>query len=117
VSPSDYGEREQMAGYDVVIEKIRQTGKAAQRVADGVKVVQSSAAVPTGDAGMPGARCVGKLMTLHQTWLDRENSVQTSLVSHAADMSNAADSYASHEDNAARDLTAIPAPASGPRPS
>lgn len=106
-----------MAGYDVVIEKIRQTGKAAQRVADGVKGVQSSAAVPTGDAGMPGARCVGKLTALHQTWADRENSVQNRLVFHAADMGNAADSYASHEDRAARDLSAIPAQTSGPRPS
>jgi hypothetical protein len=45
-----------MADYDVVIDKIRQTGKAAQRVAGGVRGVQSSAAVPTGNAGMPGAR-------------------------------------------------------------
>ena len=103
-------------GHDVVIEKIRQTGNAAQRVADGVRGVRSSEAVPTGDAGMPGSRCVGKLTTLHQTWLDRENSVQTRLVSHATSMSTAADSYASHEDQATRDLTAVPMPTSGPRP-
>jgi hypothetical protein len=105
-----------MADLDVVIDKVRQTGKAAQRVADGVRGVQSSAAVPTGNAGMPGARCVGKLATLHQTWLDRENSAQTRLVVHASSMTTAADTYASHEDQAARDLSAVPVPTGGPRP-
>lgn len=105
-----------MAGYDVVIGKIRETGKASQRVADGVRGAHSSAVLPTGDVGMPGSRCVGKLAQLKQVWTDRENAAETGLVFHASSMSTAADMYSTREDAAQHDLTTAAQPTNGPKP-
>ncbi|MFF0146170.1 excreted virulence factor EspC (type VII ESX diderm) [Amycolatopsis sulphurea] len=97
-----------MSGYQVVIDKLRETGRAASRVADGMRGVDCAAALPGGDAGMPGAACVGKLAALRQAWTWREDSIRTRLRSHASSLSMAVDAYTAHEDQAARDLGAAP---------
>jgi hypothetical protein len=103
-----------MAGYDVVIEKIRGTGRAATRVADGLRGATCSATVPSGDVGMPGARCVGKLATVKQALQDREQTFERRLDAHASDMAKAADRYSSQEDAATSDLS-IPVQSTGGR--
>ncbi|EMD21837.1 hypothetical protein [Amycolatopsis azurea] len=103
-----------MAGYDVVIEKIRGTGRAATRVAEGLRGATCSAAVPSGDAGMPGARCVGKLAAVKQALRDREQGYERRLDTHAASMAKAADLYSSREDAATADLS-VPAQSTGGR--
>ncbi|WP_240686739.1 hypothetical protein [Amycolatopsis suaedae] len=97
-----------------MIEGIRSAGQAAGRVADGLRGVDCAAAVPAGDAGMPGARCVGKLTSLKQAWQGREPRFVGDLDGYAAGMSQAAQTYSSREDAAARDLTVA---GQGRRPS
>jgi hypothetical protein len=103
-------------GYEVVIDKIRRTGQAATRVADGLRGVDCSATIPGGDAGMPGARCVAKLAAVKQEWLGREQGFVTELEQHAANVGKAADLYSSNEQAAARDMTVKEPATSGPRP-
>ncbi|MFC9255902.1 hypothetical protein [Amycolatopsis thailandensis] len=103
-----------MAGYDVVIEKIRGTGKAATRVADGLRRAHCSVAVPSGDAGMPGARCVGKLAEVKHVLQDREQGYERRLDAHAASMAKAADLYSGREDAATADLS-VPVRSTGGR--
>lgn len=103
-----------MVGYDVVIEKIRGTGQAATRVADALRGAKCSAAVPSGDAGMPGARCVGKLAAVKQALRDREHAYERRLDAHAANMAKAADLYSGREDAATAELS-VPVRATGGR--
>lgn len=103
-----------MAGYDVVIEKIRGTGQAATRVADGLRGAKCSTTVPSGDAGMPGARCVGKLAEVKQVLQDREQGYERRLDAHASSMAKAADLYSSREDAATADLS-VPVQSTGGR--
>jgi hypothetical protein len=104
-----------MSGYQVVIDKIRHTGQAAKRVADGLRGVDCSAVVPSGDAGMPGARCVGKLAAVKQAWQGREEGFTALLDSHAGNMGKAAQMYSGNEQAAARDMT-VTEPTGGRRP-
>ncbi len=103
-----------MAGYDVVIEKIRATGQAATRVADGLRAATCSATVPAGDVGMPGARCVPKLAEVKQALQDRELGYERRLDAHAGNMATAADRYSSQEAAATADLS-IPVQSTGGR--
>ncbi len=104
-----------MTGYQVVIDKIRHSGQAAGRVAAGLRDAACSAAVPGGDAGIPGARAVGKLATVKQAWQDRERGYEDKLDEHAANMSTAADRYSSQESAAVSDL-GTPKPTGMARP-
>ncbi|WP_026360902.1 hypothetical protein [Amycolatopsis nigrescens] len=106
-----------MSGYQVVIDKIRQTGQAATRVADGLRGVDCSATLPGGDAGMPGARCVPKLAAVKQAWQGREAGYVAQLDAHAGNMAKAAEFYSGNEQAAEQDMTAKAQPTSGPRPS
>ncbi|MFD9961700.1 hypothetical protein [Amycolatopsis sp. NPDC058986] len=99
-----------MTGYQVVIDKIRHTGQAAGRVAAGLRGAACGAAVPGGDAGIPGARAVGKLAEVKRAWDDRERGFESTLDGHAADMAKAADRYAGQESAAASDITTTPRP-------
>ncbi|GAA4552079.1 hypothetical protein [Amycolatopsis samaneae] len=99
-----------MTGYQVVIDKIRHTGQAAGRVAAGVRGAACSAAVPAGDAGIPGARATGKLAEVKRTLEDRERGFVVTLDGHASDMATAADRYAGQESAAASDITTTPQP-------
>ncbi len=70
--------------------------------------------IPTGDAGIPGARCVGKLAVVKKALLDREQAYERRLEAHAVNMEKAADHYKSQEDAATRDLS-IPVQSAGGR--
>jgi hypothetical protein len=105
-----------MSGYQVVLDKISNTGRAATRVADGLRGIDCSAALPGGDIGMPGARCVPKLAAVKQAWHGREAGFVGRLDAHAADMARAVQLYAGHEDAAKQDLVPTEQPTSGPRP-
>jgi hypothetical protein len=102
-----------VAGYEVVVDKIRQTGRAATKVADGLRGAKCSAAVPTGEAGMPGGRCVGKLAAVKQALQDREQSFEHRLDEHSSTMAKAADLYSTHEEAATRDITTTAQPTGG----
>ncbi|ATY13200.1 hypothetical protein CU254_24225 [Amycolatopsis sp. AA4] len=104
-----------MTGYQVVIDKIRHSGQAAGRVAAGLRGAACSAAAPGGDAGVPGARAVGKLASVKQAWQDRERGYGGKLDEHAANMSSAADRYSRQESAAVADLGA-PKPTGMARP-
>lgn len=106
-----------MSGYQVAIDKIRNTGQAATKVADGLRGVDCAAALPGGDAGMPGARCVPKLAAIIDAWRGRETSVESKLDEHSANMTKAADWYAGNEEAAQHDLTMRERAPTGPRPS
>ena len=105
-----------MSGFRIVIDKIRDTGKAATRVADGLRGLDCSAALPDGDLGIPGARCVAKLAAVKQAWQGRERGFVGQLEAHSGNMNTAADRYSSNEQSAAHDITTVPQRTSGPRP-
>ncbi|GAA4554248.1 hypothetical protein [Amycolatopsis samaneae] len=99
-----------MTGYQVVIDKIRHTGQAAGRVASGLRGAACGAAVPADDAGIPGARAVGKLAEVKRALEDRERGFESTLDGHATDMATAANRYAGQESAAATDITTTPQP-------
>ena len=105
-----------MSGYQIVIDKVENTGEAARRVADGLKGAGCSATLPDGDAGMPGAKCVPKLAAVKQKWQERETGFVNQLEQHAANMGKAAQMYRGNEQAAAQDMTVKDQPTSGPRP-
>lgn len=106
-----------MSGYQVVIDKIKHTGEAATKVADGLRGVDCAATLPTGDVGMPGARCVPKLAAVIQAWQGREKGFVGTLDEHSANMGKAVQLYSSNEEAAQHDLSAKERTTSGPRPS
>lgn len=93
-----------MAGYEVIIDKIAAAGKAAQRVADVIGPLDFAGAIPDGDAGMPGARAIGKLASVKQSWAGKVKPIATGFTDYANDMTSAAEFYRTHEDAAQHDL-------------
>ncbi len=55
------GESMVSTGYQAVIAKLRHTGEAAGRVANGLCGAGCAAAIPSGDLGMPGSRAALKM--------------------------------------------------------
>jgi hypothetical protein len=103
------------SGLQAVIGKLRDTAKAATRVADGLRDVDCADALPDGDAGMPGGRCVAKLAAVKQGWHGSEQGFVTQLDSHAENVGKAADLYSSNEDAASHDLSTAPRSTGGPK--
>jgi hypothetical protein len=99
-----------MAGYEVIIDKIAAAGQAAQRVADVVGPLDFAAAIPDGDAGMPGARAVAKLAAVKQAWMGRQRPIAAGFAGYAHDMAQAAGFYRTHEDVAQRELRQFQVP-------
>jgi hypothetical protein len=99
-----------MAGYEVVIEKIAEAGKAAQRVADAIGSLDFAGTISNGDLGMPGARAVGKLATVKQGWTGREKRIAGGFTDYAHTMTQAADFYRTHEEAAQRELQQLRVP-------
>lgn len=93
-----------MAGYEVVIDKIAAAGEAARRVADVIGPLDFAGAVPSGDAGMPGARAVAKLAAVKRAWAGKVKPVAAGFTDHANDLTKAAGFYRAHEDAAQREL-------------
>ncbi|GAA4669566.1 MULTISPECIES: hypothetical protein [Amycolatopsis] len=93
-----------MAGYEVVIGKIADAGKAAQRVAEVIAPLDFAGAIPDGDAGMPGARAVAKLASVKRGWAGREQLIAAEFSGYAEDLSRADEFYRAHEDGAQHDL-------------
>ena len=92
-------------GYQVVIAKIRHTGQAAGRVADGLRSAGCTAALPTGDLGMPGSRAALKMAEVKHALVYRQQGFESRLDTHADNMAKAADHYAAQEAAAATDLS------------
>lgn len=102
-----------MGGFEAKIEEIRQTGQAAGRAADTVRGVNAASAWPEGDAGMPGAKAVGKVDGVRQAWQQIQTGTAEDLDNHATSVNSAADLYAS-SDQAAKDaLSTKEAPSGG----
>ena len=93
-------------GYQVVIAKIRHTGQAAGRVADGLRGAGCTAAIPTGDLGMPGSRAALKMAEVKHALVYRQQGFESRLDAHSGNMAKAADHYAAQESAAAADLSA-----------
>jgi hypothetical protein len=92
-------------GYQVEIAKIRHTGQAAGRVADGLRSAGCTAAIPSGDLGMPGSRAALKMAEVKHVLVYRQQGFEARLDKHAANMTTAADHYAAQESAAAADLS------------
>ncbi|MFJ8819881.1 hypothetical protein [Amycolatopsis thermoflava] len=97
-------------GFELVLEKIEATGRAASRVAEGLLRVDPAGALPPGDAGMPGARAADKLAAVVQVWQGRSRAAGELLAGYAARIGKAVELYHSSDDAAARDLTAAARP-------
>ncbi|MGW4521087.1 hypothetical protein [Amycolatopsis sp. NPDC004378] len=93
------------SGYQVVIDKIRSTGQAAGRVADGLRGAGCAAAIPAGDLGMPGSRASLVMAQVKHALVQRESGFESRLDTHAGNMATAADRYAGQESAAALDIT------------
>ncbi|WP_245757756.1 hypothetical protein [Amycolatopsis xylanica] len=100
-----------------MIDKIKNTGDAASRVADGIRGVDCAATVPGGDAGIPGSTSMEKLAAVKRAWQGREQNFASLLEAHSANIEKAVQLYRSNEQAAAQDLTARERTPSGPRPS
>ncbi|GAB3487831.1 hypothetical protein [Amycolatopsis cihanbeyliensis] len=105
-----------MSGYQVLVDKITEAGRAAAQVADGMRGVACAEALPEGDSGMPGARCASKLAAVKQAWQGREQSFIGRLDEHAGSMRRAAQLYSANEDAAEQDLMPVERSAGGRRP-
>ena len=92
-------------GYQVVIAAIRHTGEAAGRVADGLRGAGCTAAIPSGDLGMPGSRAALKMAEVKHALVYRQQGFESRLDTHAGNMAKAADHYAAQESVAAADLS------------
>jgi hypothetical protein len=92
-------------GYQVVIAKIRHTGHAAGRVADGLRGAGCTAAIPTGDLGMPGSRATLKMAEVKHALVYRQQGFESRLDTYAGNMAKAADHYAAQESAATADLS------------
>jgi hypothetical protein len=95
-----------VSGFEAKIEEIRETGRAAGRVADLVSGVNAASAWPPGDAGMPGARAVTKLEAVRQLWKTIQTGTASDLDEHSTSTQTAADHYASNE-QAANDALSL----------
>ncbi|WP_370949052.1 hypothetical protein AB5J62_16280 [Amycolatopsis sp. cg5] len=100
-----------------MIDKIKHTGEAAERVARGLQGVDCSATLPGGDAGMPGARSVPKLAAVIEAWRGRERGFVGTLDEHSVNMAKAVRLYSGNEEVAAHDLSVKVSTTAGPRPS
>jgi hypothetical protein len=105
-----------VSGYDAVIDKIVETGRAAGRVASGVREVDPTRALPDGDAGIPGAHALAKLAAVKQGWQGKGQAVAGQLDEHSANIARAAEWYQGHEDAARHDMTLAAKPSGGARP-
>ncbi|MFD8500651.1 hypothetical protein [Amycolatopsis sp. NPDC059657] len=80
-----------------MIDKIKHTGDAASRVAEGIRGVDCAATVPGGDAGIPGSASMAKLAAVKQAWQSREQSFVSLLETHSASIDKAVQLYRSNE--------------------
>ncbi|RSM61482.1 hypothetical protein DMH03_16970 [Amycolatopsis sp. WAC 01376] len=94
-----------MTGYQVVVDKIRGTGQAAEGVVDGLRGAGCPTAVPAGDLGMPGSRAALAMARVKHVLVSRQAGFESRLAAYAGNMAKAADHYASREDAAAADLS------------
>ncbi|WIX98645.1 hypothetical protein QRX60_31855 [Amycolatopsis mongoliensis] len=85
-----------------MIDKIRHTGQAAGRVAEGLRDGGCAAAVPAGDLGMPGSRAALKMAEVKHVLVYRQRGFESRLDTHAGNMAKAADHYAPQESAAPR---------------
>lgn len=100
-----------MTGYQVVVDKIRGTGRAAGRVVEGLRSAGCPATVPAGDLGMPGSRAALAMARVKHVLVSRQASFEARLDTHAGNMMKAADLYSGREAAAAADITVpIPGP-------
>lgn len=104
-------------GFEAVVDAIAGSGKAAGRVADTVRGVDPAAALPEGDAGMPGSRSAGILTVLRDIWADKGKDVATGLDQYAQNLASAAQRYRENESAASADISESAVPSGGPKPS
>jgi hypothetical protein len=93
------------SGYQVAIDKIRSTGQAAGRVAEGLRGAGCAESMPAGDLGMPGSRAALRMAEVKHVLVFRQQSFESRLDTHAGNMAKAADHYAAQESAAAADIT------------
>ncbi|SFQ43360.1 Excreted virulence factor EspC, type VII ESX diderm [Amycolatopsis arida] len=103
-------------GFEAVIAAIAETGKAAGRVTGVVRSVDPAAALPDGDAGMPGSRSAGKLAAVKRSWQGKGQATATALDQHAESIAEAAERYRAGDDVARRDLTEAARSVGGRKP-
>ncbi|WP_020673642.1 type VII secretion target [Amycolatopsis nigrescens] len=105
-----------MAGYEVVIEALREAGQAAGGASDTIGGVNAADSLPTGEAGMPGGRVVGKINAVRAAWQDRTRGLTTGFTEVSDAFSQAVQLYRTNEHAAQADLREATNSAGGRRP-
>ncbi|QFU87429.1 hypothetical protein [Amycolatopsis sp. YIM 10] len=93
-----------MAGYSAVLEALRQAGVAARAASETIGGVDAASCLPTGDAGMPGARLVGKVEAVRAAWRSRINGLTSGFSDVSVAFAQAAQRYDANEEAAGADL-------------
>ncbi|MFI9452233.1 hypothetical protein [Amycolatopsis sp. NPDC052450] len=93
-----------MAGYEAVLEEIDQASKAAGRLVDDARGLDTAGVIPAGDAGLAGTRSVGKLAALKSAWAGKGRRWAGAWEAYSRDLCAAAANYRRNEAAAQHDL-------------
>lgn len=93
-----------MAGYEAVLGEIETASKAAGRLVDDARGLDTAGVVPEGDAGLPGSRSAGKLSALKSAWTGKGQRWAGAWESYSSDLGKAAANYRGNETAAQQDL-------------
>jgi hypothetical protein len=97
-----------VAGFDVVIEELRKTGKAATSAGEQVGTVDLGGAVSGVADALPGSRSAGAVARTAAKWRAEIKNWSGHAADHGRSLNTAADYYAANEDAAAHDLSTTP---------
>lgn len=86
-----------MDGFEVPVEDVAAAGDAAQRVADGVRSVEVSAAARALAAALPGGAVAAVVPEVDRTWTAAVGAVADGLAGQAGSLRDAATAYAEAE--------------------
>ncbi|MER7862093.1 hypothetical protein ABTX61_23510 [Amycolatopsis japonica] len=93
-----------MAGYEAVLVEIDEASKAAGRLVDDARGLDTAGVVPVGDAGLPGTRSAGKLAALKSVWSGKGQRWAGAWEAYSGDLGKAAANYRANEAAAQQDL-------------
>jgi hypothetical protein len=92
--------------YQTQIGALRDAAGAAESAGEQVSAVMLADAIDEAATGVPGGRSVGALQTLGTAWTDEITWWVEQAAGYTKALRTAADRYETHEDEAARDLSA-----------
>ncbi|GAB2784258.1 hypothetical protein [Amycolatopsis magusensis] len=93
-----------MNGYSAVLEALRRAGGAARGASDTIAGVDAAGSLPSGEAGMPGARIIGLVDSVRTTWRTRTADLVSGFSEVSGAFSQAAQHYETNDEAARADL-------------